>query len=222
MKPHNPTHASNANSMPYHERLLLLGMMVVLAVGIGLGFAQQPSYGDAFYYAVGARTLAEGGGFTQPFLWNYIGDPTSLTVPSHTYWMPMPSILGAIGMRLGGMNYVAAQLPFVILLVAMGMLSAWLAYILTGSRRVVWLSVIVVMFVGFYGHFWGMTSSFTPYAVFGSACLISLGLGLRHSRWQWFSLAGGCVALAHLTRADGLLLLICGGGVLAWMGWTRQ
>ena len=208
--------------MTQRERFYLLLTILALAVGIGFSFAQQPSYGDAFYYAVGARTLAEGGGFNQPFLWNYIGDPSSIVVPSHTYWMPIPSMLGAIGMRLAGMTYLAAQIPFVILLVGMGMLSAWLAYTLTGSRRVVWLTVIVVMFGGFYGHFWGMTSSFTPYAVFGSACLVSLGLGLRKPRWYWFSLAGGLVAFAHLTRADGVLLLGCGVSALAWMGLSRH
>lgn len=208
--------------MTQRERFYLLLTILILASVIGLGFAQQPSYGDAFYYVVGARTLAEGGGFTQSFLWNYIGDPASIVVPSHTYWMPMPSLLGAIGMRLVGMTYVAAQLPFVILLAVMGMLSAWLANALTGSRRIIWLTVIVVMFGGFYGHFWGMTSSFTPYAVLGSACLVSLGLGLQRSRWYWFALAGALGALAHLTRADGVLLLLCGSGVLGWMGLTRR
>ena len=203
------------------ERLHLVAFIVVLSVGIGFGLNQQPTYTDAFYYAVGARTLAEGGGFSQPFLWNYIGDPTNLVVPSHTYWMPMPSLLGAIGMRLSGMNYWGAQAVFVALLCLLGMMAGWLAYTLTASRRMLWLTVAVVISGGYYGRFWGMTSTFTPYALFGGACLLALGLGLQRTGWHWFVWAGVLAGLAHLTRADGILLLGCGVLVVVFGGTRR-
>ncbi|MFZ4828587.1 MAG: hypothetical protein ACOYLB_14655, partial [Phototrophicaceae bacterium] len=159
------------------ERLYLAGFIILLSVAIGFGLTQQPSYTDAFYYASGARTLAEGEGFTQAFLWNYLGDPATINVPSHTYWMPMPSLLGALGMRLSGLNYWGAQAVFVVLLVLLGGLAGWLAHLLTASRRMVWLTVTVVISGGYYGRFWGMTSTFTPYALFGGGCLLMLGLG---------------------------------------------
>ena len=66
--------------------LFLLGFSVVFGVA---QFQSSPGYMDADYYYATGLVLAEGQGFTEPFLWNYLDNPSGLPHPSHAYWMPM-------------------------------------------------------------------------------------------------------------------------------------
>ena len=80
-------------------RHYLILFIVGLLVPFGISrFQSMPGYMDADYYFVGGMQLAEGKGFTEPYLWNYLDDPSGLPHPSHTYWMPLASIVSAIGM----------------------------------------------------------------------------------------------------------------------------
>jgi hypothetical protein len=74
--------------------LWALGLALVL---LAAAFQSVPGYMDAEYYYAGGLRLAEGSGFSEPFLWNYLNDPVGLPTPSHTYWMPLASILAALG-----------------------------------------------------------------------------------------------------------------------------
>ncbi|MBE2225374.1 MAG: hypothetical protein IAF02_27810, partial [Anaerolineae bacterium] len=56
----------------------------------------HPTYFDAFYYTTNAQRLAEGYGFTQEVIWQYLDQPESLPVPSFTYWMPLPAMIAAV------------------------------------------------------------------------------------------------------------------------------
>ena len=60
----------------------------------------------------------EGDGLTDPYLWTYIGLPETIPTASHQYWMPLTSMLAALGMWV--MNapgeYAAAQWPFALML----------------------------------------------------------------------------------------------------------
>ncbi len=55
-------------------------------------------YMDADYYFGTAREIASGHGFIQNFLWNYLDNPASILHPAFTYWMPLSSIIAAIGL----------------------------------------------------------------------------------------------------------------------------
>jgi hypothetical protein len=78
--------------------LFLLGLVVVLAMA---AFQPSPGYMDADYYFVTGKQLAAGNGFLEPFLWNYLDDPSGLPHPSHLYWMPLAAMLAAAGMWAG-------------------------------------------------------------------------------------------------------------------------
>src|SRR5690554_3004982 len=71
----------------------------------------HPSYMDAYYYATNGQRLAEGYGFTEMIIWQFLDQPESLPTPSHTYWMPLPSLLAAAGYRVMD-HFRGAQLPF--------------------------------------------------------------------------------------------------------------
>ena len=94
---------------------------------------QHPSYFDAYYYTTNAQRLAEGHGFTEEIIWQYLDDPQGLPTPSFTYWMPLPALLGAAGYTLTG-TFRGAQLPFWLLA---GLLP-WLGYAISWrlTRRI--------------------------------------------------------------------------------------
>ncbi len=55
--------------------------------------------------------LAQGYGFSEKIIWQYLDDPQGIPTPSHTYWMPLTSILAAAGYAIQD-NFRAAQIPF--------------------------------------------------------------------------------------------------------------
>jgi 4-amino-4-deoxy-L-arabinose transferase-like glycosyltransferase len=185
--------------------LLALFLAALLARSAVAAFQSQPGYMDADYYTTGAQRLAAGFGFSEPFVWNYLDNPASLPRPSHLYWMPLPSLLGAASLVIFGSTYRAAQLPFVLLASIAPLIAYAIAWRVTAQRRAAWIAALLAIFSGFYLPFWGAPESFAPYAVFGSAALLLAGTARTKRAWL---AAGVCAGLAHLTRADGLLLLL--------------
>lgn len=185
---------------------------------------------DAAYYYVNAVNLAEGRGFVEDFVWNYLNEPGLPPQPSHLYWMPLTSILAAGGMVVSGLSYRAAQLPFVLLSAALAPLS----YIITGllwqtrlegadwwrvgrfpARWFSWLAGLLAIFSGFYMPYWTAIDNFTPFALSGALALLTAAIPLNNPRpelddptFNWLIVSGGGIGLAHLARADGLLLLL--------------
>jgi len=190
-----------------------------------------PPYMDAYYYTVGAWRLAEGDGFTEPFLWHYLDNPTGIPRPGFLYWMPLPSILAALSVRVGalfspllGRSFLVAQLPFVVLSALLPLISYSVAWQATGLRRHAWTAGLLTLFSGFFFPYWTLPETFTPFAVFGSLALWLAGRGMQEAGGRMQEAGGrmqdaGCrrqavgllvgllVGLAHLTRADGILLL---------------
>ena len=204
------------------KRDYLLIALIALVVGIGLLLLlDEPGYADAYYYYNGGETLAAGDGFNDPYLWIYFNAPDELPAPSHTYWMPLTSILIAGSMTLFGQTFVAAQIPSLIMLVALVVMSAWLGFKLSGQRRYGWLTALGVLAGGYYLAFWLTTDAFALYGFLGAMTIIAVGLGLEKNQPQWFALAGIFGALAHLTRNDGLLLILV-GLVVIWWPWTLE
>ena len=184
-----------------------LALVFALALVARIGFAlpqMQPGYMDAYYYTVGAQQLATGRGFTEPFIWNYLDDPPALPRPSYQYWMPLPSILAALSMRVFGVNFRAAQVPFILLSALLPVIAYAVAWQTSANRRHGWAAALFAIFSGFFVSFWAMPETFALFAVFGS-----LSLWAASKRERWGFVAGVCAGLAHLTRADGVLISVC-------------
>jgi hypothetical protein len=181
---------------------------------------------DAAYSYVNALNLAGGKGFVEDFVWNYLGEPDRLPQPSHLYWMPLTTVMAWLGMIVGGVGYRAAQWPFVILSALLAPITYVTAYVLSKQRYLSWLAGLFAIFSGFYFPFWTAIDNFAPFAVFGSLALLFAWRGMPADPWPaidgrqpsggkqttsqllYFLVAGVCVGLAHLARADGLLLLV--------------
>jgi hypothetical protein len=101
-------------------------------------------------------------------------------------------------------NYRAAQIPFVALSAVLPALAYLVAQRVSGVRRHAWMAALLTIFSPFYLPYWGVPESFAPFAVFGALALYWACAG---TRWKWLA-AGACAGLAHLSRADGLLLLL--------------
>ena len=195
--------------MPKYRRDMALISAITLFVRLLAALPQaQPNTMDAAYYTVGGQRLAQGYGFTDPYIWNYLDQPVTLPQPSHLYWMPLPSILVALSQSIFGVTYRAAQVPFVLLSSVLPLIAYAVAWQLSRVRRHAWLAALLTIFSAFYLPYWSVPESFAPFAVFGSLALV---LGSREGNKEGSRpgvLAGACAGLAHLSRADGFLLLI--------------
>jgi len=195
--------------------LLSLSLVVRLAVA---AFIPRPGYMDAAYYAAGASHLAQGGGLSEPFLWNYLDDPAGIPHPGFLYWMPLPSLLAAPLAALFPGSFLALQLPFALLSVLLPLVSYSVAWQVAGKRRHAWVAALLTLFSGFFFPYWTLPETFAPFALFGSLALWLAGremrdAGDRREVVSWLVsllvslFVGLLVGLAHLTRADGILLL---------------
>ncbi len=182
--------------------------LALLIGAIGAALIDHPGYTDAFYYYNAAQRMARGLGMTDAAIWTYIGAPAGLPIPSHLYWQPLPSLIAFGGMSLFGVSFGAAQLAILPLYGLIAVLGYALGALLGKSRRIAWLAALLTLFSGYYFPYWFTTSTITPFGVFGALSLLSMGVGRKANAWAWFILSGACAALAHLTRSDGLLLLI--------------
>lgn len=200
--------------------IALLGLMVQAFWGLRLS---HPSYMDAYYYATNGRRLAEGHGFTEMVIWQFLDEPEGLPTPSHAYWMPLPSLLAAAGYRLIG-HFRGAQLPFWLLAGSLPVLSFTISRQLSGQRWQAWTAALLTASGGFYNVFFSQPATFAPFAWAGGLCLLFLAFGSRRRAWHWWLLAGLTAGLAHLTRADGVLLLVVGlfVGLIGIRDWTLE
>jgi len=195
------------------RQTLLFSIMALIGAFVIVRLNGAPNYPDAYYHFSAAVRLASGQGFTDTYLWNYIGAPAALPAsgvfPSHTYWMPLTSVLASLFMALFGTlgRYADAQMPFVFLLWGTTLIGYAAGQRVGATMRHAWIAGLLTLCSGYFTRFWGTIDTFAPYAFFGATCLFLLGGRRTPAR---LLAAGACAALGHLTRADGLLLLFVG------------
>lgn len=182
-------------------------LLAILAFAIAFGVSQFqafPGYMDSDYYFAGGLQLVQGKGFTEPYLWNYLDDPMGLPHPSHAYWMPLASIVAAVGMWLTGQHsYVAARLGFMVLAALVPVVTASLAYSLSSRRDLAFVSGLLAVFSMYYAPFLSVPDNYAIYMVLGGTFFL---IQQRRCRPAWFVL-GILAGLLFLARSDGFLWL---------------
>ena len=182
---------------------------LALAVnGAAAVFIRTPGYMDAAYYFAGGLRLVRGFGLSEPYLWNYLSGLDSLPVPGALYWHPLTSLVAAGGMALLGESFRAAQMPFVLLASFLPILSYQISLQLGNDRSASFIAGLLTVFSGFYLVSWSATESFVIFTIVGVLAFLSFSRGLENETMRWFFLTGLFAGAAHLTRADGVLLLL--------------
>ncbi len=189
--------------------LFLLGLAVQLLV---TQFQSLPGYMDADYYFGGGLQLVRGHGFSQPYLWNYLDDPTSLPHPSHAYWLPLASIIAAAGMWITAQHtFAAARIGFILLAALIPPLTATLAFRLSPNRQSALLSALLAGLPTFYTPYLSVTDNYGVYMVLGASYFLLLSKlrlpSSTQSRAKIFLAFGFISGLMNLARSDGLLWL---------------
>src|SRR5215211_6071745 len=190
--------------------LFFLGLIVPLAIS---RFQSRPGYMDADYYFGGGIQLAKGHGFTEPYLWNYLDDPADLPHPSHTYWMPLASIVSALGMWLTGQStFAAGRLPFILLSGFVPILTAALAFRISQQTHLALISGLLSVFSMYYAPFMPVPDNYALFMLLGGTFL-----RIAPGRERWISVVLGALAgLMTLARSDGLLWLGLAGLTIPW------
>jgi len=198
--------------MKARNYLLLAGLACAVSLAVA-HFQPFPGYLDSDYYFGGGVQLAAGHGFTEPYIWNYLDDPQGLPHPSHTYWMPLSSMIAAAGMVLTGQtSYAAGRLGFIALASLTPVITAALAFSFCRRRDLAMVSGALAVFTGYYAPFLPVTDNYGPYLVLGG--LLFLVLQMRGSP---ASLALGALAgFLTLARSDGVMWLVLVLAALAW------
>jgi len=199
---------------PARPSLARIDLVLVIFIGllVSVGWAalvRQPTYMDAYYYTTNGRRLAEGYGFSERIVWQFLDEPEGLPAPSHTYWMPLASMLAGAGYSIRD-DFRGAQIPFVLLAALLPLLAYAISWHLSGERWQAWVAALFTACGGYYAAFLVQPSTFSPFALTGGLAMLALGLASRArtpGRRMWWVVAGLAIGLAHLTRADGLLLL---------------
>ncbi|MBI5946173.1 MAG: hypothetical protein HY864_17570 [Chloroflexi bacterium] len=186
--------------------LFLLGLALPV---IFAQFQPMPGYLDSDYYFAGGIQLATSKGFTEPYLWNYLDGSTSLPHPSHSYWMPLASIVAALGMWLTGQTtYASARLVFFLIAALVPPLIAALAYTFSQRRDLAVTSGLLAIFSVYSAPFVGVTDNFGLFMLFGGLYFFAVTKLMndptRARNWLILGLLSG---LMTLSRSDGLLWL---------------
>ena len=205
--------------------LFILGASLAALAALGQAV---PGYMDAEYYYSGALRLANGDGFTEPYLWNYLDNPVGLPHPSHLYWMPLASILAAAGIKVfGSTSFWAARLPFILLYGLLPVISAQLSLNFLKDKRYAWVAGLLAVFSGVYLVYASIPETFVLYLVLGGL----VWLIIFQDDWEAASyktlavragLLGIVVGLMHLSRADGIVWVAGGIFWLIWVGTTAK
>jgi len=187
-----------------------MGLLVPFAIS---RFQSLPGYMDADYYFAGGVELAKGNGFNEPYLWNYLDDPQGLPHPSHTYWMPLASIVSAVGMWFAGQtSYEAGRLPFILLSACVPLLTATLAFEISRNRLLAITSGLLAIFSLYYAPFMPVPDNYALFMLLGGTFLL-----LAPRKQKWIPLVLGALAgLMTLSRSDGLLWLGLAGLSVMW------
>ena len=197
--------------------LFVVGLTVSL---VAAGLQSVPGYMDAEYYYSGGLRLANGAGFNEPFLWNYLDDPVGLPHPSHTYWMPLPSLVAAAGMLLtGSRSFLTARLFFILLAACIPLVTALLSEELGQNATNAMLAGLLAVFPVFYMVYTTNTETFTLYMLLGGMFFWTAAKkipGAPKTLLARSFLLGIIVGLMHLTRAEGIIWLLPAGLVIIY------
>ncbi|MGD8902895.1 MAG: hypothetical protein PVI67_04975 [Anaerolineae bacterium] len=200
--------------------LAVLVVLFVASLGVRWQYARAvvlpPSDASAFYLTTAANAV-EGRGLEVDVLWSYQVLFPNVTHPSHDHWMPLTTGLIAVAFAIqravtGFLEPMlqTGQMPGLIV----GSLLAPLTYlfglrVLPQGRSNRWVSLGAALLVVVNATLSYQSASADSSAIYALVAFGALAVAVRRPGEQGGYLGAGLlVALAYLTRADALLLLV--------------
>jgi hypothetical protein len=190
--------------------LWLLSLTTLTVVASTL---DNPGTLDASYHLHVAQNLAAGRGLVEDVIWNYLDKSrAALALPhaSHLYWMPLTTWLAWLGLAaFDGLlaPFAAARVPFVLLASLVPLLAYELAHKLWQRNDYAWMAGLMTLAAPNYLQSWVVSEPETPYCLAAAGCFLACARAVAGARGWWLA-AGAAAAAAHLTRADGALVLV--------------
>jgi hypothetical protein len=191
--------------------------LVVLSLGLvafrvlsAAFFVTQPGFTDAYYYVDVAQRLAHGHGLTADFVWNFLEAPrlADLPVPSHRFWMPLATVVQAIGIAalepiLG--TFRSAQAAIIAVAAFIPAAAYVSARSIGASSRAALVAAALAGLGGFtFAPAWVTLDSFAIAALVGTFFFVSFGRAAAGDV-RAGAIAGALVGLLFLARAEGAL-----------------
>jgi len=177
---------------------------------------------DSEYYTATGAVIAKGKEFVEPFIWNYLDEPTSLPHLAFSYWMPMPGLTAALGFAIfNGTNFFAGRFPFILLAGFIPVVSSKIAFGLTGRRRDGILAGLLAVFSGFYFIYLSIPESLIFFFLCGGLILLNLfkieSSSINfYQKFALFFLLGFLTGIMHMARSDGILWVAGVAGFLVF------
>jgi hypothetical protein len=202
----------------HYSLIFLIGLLVRIGVG---AFQKNPGFMDAEYYFIGGRNLAQGAGFSENIIWNFLDNPEGLPHPSHGYWMPFASIVAALGLVAAqSQQFIAAQYLFILIASFFPPLTAYLCFLLTRERILSILAGGLAILSGFYLPFMTTSDTFGIYAVLGALFFILFSNPYIYKKYFSPIGIGLITGLMHLSRTDGFVWF--GIGLFGFFGMANK
>jgi 4-amino-4-deoxy-L-arabinose transferase-like glycosyltransferase len=190
--------------------LVLFAAAFVVRVVVGVMFV-GPAYPDSYYYAHVAQQVAAGGGLVADYLWNLddaggqLAAQGVLPVAANALWMPLAEVVQVPFIWLLGPTALASTLPFWLVGAFASPLTYWIGRDALFDPAQAAVAGAMVAVPGGLTPFLSQPDTFALFMVLGAASLWMCARGARGDR-RAFVLGGLLVALATLSRADGILL----------------
>lgn len=189
--------------------LTLVSVVALVARAATAIVVAQPGYTDAYYYALVAARLARGQGLTADFVWNFIEAPgfRELPVDSHRFWMPLASVVQAIGIAVVGGplgDFRAAQFAVIAVSAFIPVVTYAAARSLGATRSWAQVGAGVAGLGGAFAPAWVSLDAYGLAAVIGTLFFLGYGRAARGSV-RWGLACGILTGLLYLARAEGAL-----------------
>ncbi len=139
-------------------------------------------------------------------MWHYLAPPRTITHPSNDYWLPLASVLMSVPMRVLGKSVFAALLPGVVAGLALSLVVYGWSRRYTSSTLVAFGAASLMLFEPQLFAASLATETLVYFALLASCGFWFMNQGLTNPRF--FLLAALCAGLGHLTRPDGVFLLL--------------
>ena len=199
---------------------ILLVSLFVASLGVRWQYARAVIFApcdNSAFHLIAAENIVDGRGLEVDVLWSYQAPFPNVTHPSHEHWMPLTTGLiaaaFAIQRALTGTleaTLQTGQMPGLIV----GSLLAPLTYlfglrVMPQGRGNRWVSLGAALLVVVNATLSYQSASADSSAIYALVAFGALAVAVRRPGEQGGYLGAGLlVALAYLTRADALLLLV--------------